>query len=112
MIGRIDQAVLLLQDRLQRLAAKGDARSSSVKGAGAPTQDPIEQLRALRQRGDLDPDELRRAFVRTLLVGTLGDGLAATLDFQAVADQVSDILSENEVGRNLVDRALIDLGLS
>ena len=111
MIGRIDQAVLLLQDRLQRLSAKSGANAAQVGKSRTAEHDPIEQLRALRQQGELDPDELRRAFVRTLLADTLGDGLVATLDFQAVADQVSQILAENDTGRALVDRALHDLGL-
>lgn len=111
MISRIDQAVLLLQDRLQRLASRGGAPAAQIAQGHGAEQGPIEQLRALRKRGDLGRDDLRRAFVRSLLVETLGTDISITLDFQAVADQVSTMLTQSETGRALMDRALHELGL-
>jgi hypothetical protein len=111
MIGRVDQAVLLLQDRLAKLANKGGARSGQVAAGHAIDADPIEKLRALRAAGQLDRDELGRALVRSLLVDSLGTSLAGSLDFQALADQVSVALAQNESGRALMDQTLAQLGL-
>jgi hypothetical protein len=111
MIGRIDQAVLLLQDRLEKLARRDGTAAGQIMRGQAADADPIEQLRGLRQSGRLAPDELRRALVRSLLADTLGTTLAGSLDFQALSDQVSDMLSEHEEGRALLDRALEDMGL-
>ena len=111
MIGRIDQAVLLLQERLQKLGSKGGAKAGQATVGQAADFDPIEKLRALRKNNKLGHDELGRAFVRTLLADSLGTTLAGSLDFQAVSDQVSKILYESEEGRALINRALTEMGL-
>lgn len=111
-IGRIDQAVLLLQERLARLGnRKGEAASEIESGRVADT-DPVRQLQALSRRGQLAPDELRKALVRALLADTLGNALGSSLEFQGVADDVAKILAENERGRELLDHAIAELGLA
>ncbi|MDR3438077.1 hypothetical protein [Telmatospirillum sp.] len=111
MISRIDQAVLLLQDRLQKLAKQGGAKAGPATSGQAVDSDPIEKLRDLRKRSQLGRDELGRALVRSLLADSLGATLAGSLDFQAVADQVSIILYQSEEGHALVDQAMTELGL-
>jgi len=111
MIGRIDQAVLLLQERLQKLANPGGAKTAKANPNQAIENDPVEKLRALRKAGQLGRDELGRALVRSLLVESLGTTLAGSLDFQSVADQVSAVLYENAEGRALVQQALTEMGL-
>ena len=111
MIGRVDQAVLLLQDRLQKLSGKSGAKAGQAAAGQAADSEPIEKLRALRKDNKLGREELGRAFVRTLLADSLGTTLASSLDFQAVSDQVSMILYGSEEGRALINQALREIGL-
>lgn len=109
-IGRVDQAVLLLRERLERLDAqrtKGGSRTDGAKRSDIV--DPLREVRALGDRGTFTAAEIRRALVRTLLGDALGPRLATSLEFQALSDQVADILEGSEAGRDLLARALQEL---
>lgn len=111
-IGRVDQAIILLKDRLRQLNAR---KSVSADFAGVATAshaagaDPLQSLRELVRRGQIDQEELRRAFVRTLLADSLGAELAGSIEFQSVADEVSHLLQESDAGRALLANALAEL---
>jgi len=109
-IGRVDQAVLLLRQRLERLDAQRTKGGSRTDGAKRPDiVDPLRAARALGDRGPFTAAEIRRAFVRTLLADALGPSLVTSLEFQALSDQVADILEGSEAGRDLLARALQEL---
>lgn len=108
---RIDQAVLLLRDRLRRLNAKeGSAPASQSGKARAGHADPLVPLRQLVRQGRIGKEELRKAFVRTLLGEALGEELLNSLEFQSISDQVLNILENSEAGRELIEAALAELG--
>lgn len=113
-VGRVDQAILLLKDRLRQLNARGQPSSAGVSGTSAATHaasgDALQSLRELVRRGQIDPHELRRAFVRTLLADSLGEDLVGSIEFQSVAEEVSRLLEESEAGRSLLAQALAELG--
>lgn len=107
---RIDQAVFLLRDRLRRLNAKdGSAASARAGKAQIGRGDPLVPLRQLAQQGRIGEEELRRAFVRTLLGEALGEELLASLEFQSISDQVLQILESSDTGRALLADALAEL---
>jgi hypothetical protein len=110
-INRVDQAILLLKDRLQKLADRktGPASASKAK-ALSESQNRLAPIRQLASLGEISDEELRRAFVRTLLADSLGDELVGKLEFQAIADRVTQILEESDSGRHLLERALSELG--
>lgn len=106
-INRVDQAILLLRDRLKKLNADG-ARTSAAGTSGR--SDSLAPLRQLVRQGQLSQEDLRKAFVRTLLSDSLRDELVGSLEFQSIADEVTRILEAHEAGRNLITRALAELG--
>lgn len=109
-INRIDQAILLLKDRLNRLQERSGTQTTRAGGtAGAETADPLQSLRQIARQGAVGEDELRRALVRTLLADSLGAELAGNLEFQSISEQVARILEGSESGRALLDRALAEL---
>jgi hypothetical protein len=109
-IGRIDQAVLLLKDRLSRLNERGgQARSDKTGAASAGQSNALASLRQLARQGRIGEEELRRAFVRTLLIRSLGAELGESLEFQSISDQVLRIIEESDEGRDLIARAIAEL---
>lgn len=110
-INRIDQAVLLLRDRLEKLGTRTDAaRGSGAAAVQGRALDPLSPLRDLARQGQVSGQELRRALVRMLLADAFGEEASGSLEFQSIADQVTGILEGNEAGRELLDRALAELG--
>lgn len=109
-VGRIDQAILVLKDRLRRLGeGSGQAAAGVSRSVSAGEANPLVPLRQLVRQGRLSREDLRRALVRTLLAESLGGELAANLEFQSISDRVTRMLEENEVGRQLLDHALREL---
>ncbi len=109
-IGRVEQAIILLKDRLRQLGEKAPANAAggtSAQKAGA--SDPLQSLRTLVRSGSVDERELRRALVRTLLAESLGEELVGSLEFQSIADEVARILDQSEAGRALMKKALAEL---
>lgn len=110
-IGRVEQAIILLKDRLRKLDERGRAAgtgSGAVQHSGET--DALQSLRELVRLGQIDEHELRRAFVRTLLADALGEELVGSIEFQSIADQVSRMLEDSEAGSELMARALSELG--
>jgi hypothetical protein len=109
-VSRIDQAILLLQDRLRRLQERSPGATAKAGSAMRPEKsDPLVPLRQLARRGGIADGELRRALVRRLLADSLGDELVGSLEFQSIAEQVARILEGSEKGRALLAQALSEL---
>jgi hypothetical protein len=110
-INRVDQAILLLKERLKKLGErKGPEGRSAVGAARTDSEHRLAPLRQLARQGNIAEQDLRRAFVRTLLADSLGEDLANSLEFQALANQVTQLLEDNEQGQDLLNRALAELG--
>lgn len=109
-VNRVDQAILLLKERLRRLDGRtaGGAAKAGAAARGS-TADPLVPIRQLARRGGIADRELRRALVRTLLADSLGEELVGSLEFQSVADRVTQILEDNDAGRALLVRVLAEL---
>jgi hypothetical protein len=109
-VGKIDQAIILLKDRLRQFDARtrGAARAGSAQKSA--NNDPLRPLRELIRTGQLDERELRRAFIRSLMAESLGEELVASIEFQSISDQVARMLEQSEEGSALVTRALAELG--
>lgn len=109
-INRVDQAILLLKDRMRRLQERtgsAAARTGSAQRGGKA--DPLVPLRKLVGEGRIGEGELRRALVRTLLADSLGEELVGSLEFQSIAEQVASILEDSDSGRALLASALKEL---
>jgi hypothetical protein len=110
-VGRVEHAIILLKDRLRQLGARDRTASAGAADAQrAGGGDALQPLRELVRLGQIDEQELRRAFVRTLLADALGEELVGSIEFQSVADQVARILEESEGGSELMTRALAEQG--
>ena len=112
-LSRVDQALLLLKDRLQTLKKKDSARSAS---SSANTQQmdksgPLGPLRQLSGSGRFSEKEMSRALIRAVLIEEHGVGVVSSLEFQSIADQVAIILEDSESGRELIRKALKELEL-
>lgn len=108
-INRIDQAVLLLRDRLDKLGAnKATAPGGGLAGVKASGIDPLAPIRGLAQ-AQVSGQELRKALVRLLLAEALGQEVVGSLEFHSIADQVTEILESSEAGQDLLLRALHEL---
>jgi len=104
-IGRIDQAVLLLRSQLQRLAKERGRTAASSSATASPLQ------RLKQNSGSAsDEEEYRRAFVRAILTEELGEDLANHIEFEAISNQVRQLLDEDEEMRALMDDAIRQLG--
>lgn len=109
-INRVDQAILLLKDRLRKLGEhKPETARSGAAAVRPESENRLAPIRQLARHGDIAEQDLRRAFVRTLLADSLGEELAAGLEFQAIADRVTRMLEDSEAGRDLLNRALAEL---
>lgn len=110
-VGRIDQAIVLLRERLKTLNSAGGRSSAAQSGiVGTSAGDALMPLRELVCQGRIGQEDLRKAFVRTLLADALGSDVTASLEFQSIADEVARMLENNEAGQNLITRALAELG--
>lgn len=110
-VGKVEHAIILLKDRLRQLGEHGrTAGTQSASAQRASAGDPLQPLRELVRLGQIDEEELRRAFVRTLLADSLGEEVVGSIEFQSIADQVSRILEQSSAGRELMTQALAELG--
>jgi hypothetical protein len=109
-INRVDQAILILKDRLDRLNRRTAGPAAGTRGkAGEGGSDRLAPLQQLVRRGGIAQEELRRALVRTLLADAMGDRITVSLEFQSVADHVLRLLEDNDAGRALLADALAEL---
>jgi hypothetical protein len=91
-------------------AKDGAAASGRTGKAQTGRGDPLVPLRQLVQQGRLGENDLRKAFVRTLLGESLGEELLGSLEFQSISDQVLQILDSTDAGRALLSSAIAELG--
>lgn len=108
--GRVEQAVLLLRAKLDRLqSAQQRSGAAAAAQQGSVTDAPLEPLRRMLHEGRMTQSELRRALVRNQLAGTFGSKLATSIELEAIADQVTGMLEASDEGLALLDRALHEL---
>jgi len=109
-INRVDQAILLLKDRLGRLQQRAAGQTAATRGKTTGGKaDPLASLQQLVRRGGITQGELRRALVRALLADAMGEQLIVSLEFQSTADHVLGLLEDSEAGRALLADALTEL---
>jgi len=109
-ISNAEQVMLLLHEQLGRLAKNRARRGDGASATNAGTPAPVDRLRALAGREDVSEDELKRALVRGLLTQQLGEAVAGDPAFEAVAGDVLRIITDSPAGRELLDRAMAQLG--
>jgi hypothetical protein len=109
-ITNTDQVLLLLREQLTRLGKEPAGRRAAASRTRETTPEPLDRVRALAARDGISEDDLKRALVRGLLVGQLGEALAADPRFEAMSTEVIRIIGESDAGRDLLDRALQQLG--
>ncbi|MEQ1540688.1 MAG: hypothetical protein ABL926_00385 [Novosphingobium sp.] len=110
-VDRVDQAILLLKDRLRRLGERKAGQIGASSQAGrTEAEGQLAPVRQLARQGNIGEHDLRKALVRALLANALGEKLATGIQFLAVADRVTAMLEADEGGRELIDRALAELG--
>lgn len=110
-LNRVDQAVLLLKERLRKLGENQGKRAEGapVSANRAESESRLTPIRQLMRQQDVGDQELRRALVRALLADSLGEELTTSLNFQSIADEVVRLIEETEGGRELLERALGEL---
>jgi hypothetical protein len=101
-----DQVLMLLREQLQRMG-KGrvggaDRAASSARSGSSP---PMARVLSLAARGEVGEEEFRRTLVRALLTEQLSEQVAQDPGVQLIMDDVFRIVSEDEEGRRLLDRA-------
>jgi hypothetical protein len=104
-ISQVDQVLLLLRERLQRIDRSRTSRSGRGDAARPATSGPLARLQALAALDELGEDDLRRTMVRALLAEELGDTIANDPGFQAIVEDVYRIIGMSDEGRDLIDRA-------
>ena len=104
-IGHVDQVLLLLRERLQRLDRSRSGRSDRGGSARRPTAPPIARLQAIAAVDALPDHELRRTLVRALLAEEMGEAVASDPAFQGLADEVFRVIDASDDGRALIDAA-------
>lgn len=101
-INQVDQALLLLQEKLQRL---NRGRAGRTGGATAATPRPLQRLQGLAALDHLSDEDFKRTMIRALLAEELGEAVASDPAFQGVVDEVFRIVSDSEQGRRMIEQA-------
>lgn len=101
-ISATDQILLLLREQLQR---SGRARSSKTDVDQSRAATPRQRIEALAAARDLPERDFRKALVRGLLSEQLGDTLIADPAFEAITDQVLQIIEQSDEAKALLDEA-------
>ena len=108
-IGQVDQILLMLRERLQRLERSRGERAGGAGTSERATPGPMARLKGLAALDQLADEEFKRTMVRALLTEELGDSIAGDPAFQGVVDDVFRIIADSEDGRALIDRAAAQL---
>lgn len=106
-VGRVEQAILLIKDRLRKL---GEQSAGAAASSGREAVDPLGPVRMLARQPSCNEEDLRKALVRGLLAESLGPALVTSLEFQNITDKVTQMLEESEAGRQLLADALREIG--
>ena len=108
-IGSVDQVLLLLRERLQRMDRSRADTSRRADAMARATPGPLARLQAMAAVDQLSDDDLGRTMIRALLADELGEGIANDPAFQSVIEDVARIIGESEEGRKLMERAMREL---
>ena len=109
-VSNADHVLLLLQEQLGRLGKEKSARRAPAPAARKGTPEPVTRLRALAAREGISEDDMKRALVRSVLVQQLGEAIGTDPAFEAIASDVMRIIGESDAGRDLLDKAMLQLG--
>lgn len=104
-ISQIDQAIVLLRERLRQMRNQSAAPASKLVKVQSRSAQPVGQLRGVLSMDGVPRRDLRRALVRSLLSEAFGDAVSNDLSFQAVADRVTDMLEADPETAIMLDRA-------
>ncbi|WP_034158865.1 hypothetical protein [Sphingomonas sp. ERG5] len=111
-INPTDQVLLLLQEQLNRLGKDRTVQRGQPAPVQSGTPEPMARLRALAGREGITDEDMKRALVRGLIVQQLGEAIGNDPAFEAIASDVARIIEESPAGRDLLDRAMRQLGTS
>lgn len=109
-VSQVDQAIVLLQERLRRIrkeAAKTGA-ASTIK-VQSTTVRSLHQLESLLALEGLPRKDLRRALVRSLLSEAFGQGVINDLAFHSMSDRITIALEADQDTRRILDDAITEL---
>lgn len=106
-VGKVDQLVLQLRAQLQRAASHRARQGKAVKAVG---KGPLERLKSLEGSGSYEGRELRRKFIRALLMEELGEELANQPEFERVSNEVWSLIEGDDGLKRQLDEALAELG--
>ena len=104
-----DHVLLLLRERLQRLGKERAGRSAPAATGRKAAPSSRGRLQALAAFDGMGGEEMRRGLVRALLTEEIGEAAANDPAFQAVADDVFRMISGSPEGRDLIERAALQL---
>lgn len=109
-ITNVDQVLLLLQARLQRLETSKSKKASPVE-ATTPSEkkDPLIRLRSIASDKALSQEDVRRALIGSILSTEFGAELSNDAGFQQVIDDVVAIMSRDERSKRILDDAIRQL---
>lgn len=102
-----DKVLAVLRQRLRDLDRLGAKSGPKRVSSGKP--DTLARLKAVAGDDTLSQTQFRRKVVQDLLANQLGEKVLNEANFQAMVDRVTDALTENEVGTQLLDRVISDL---
>ena len=101
-----DKVLAVLRQRLRELNRPTGVRKQNARLDG-PTA--LARLKTIASEDVLSEAQLRRKIIQDLLADQLGEGVVNEASFQAVVDRVTEALSENREGAQLLDRVITDL---
>lgn len=107
-ITNAEQVLLLLRAHLQR-ARQAERSSAAAKTKGRVRQGPVQRVQELSDSGTLSKAELERALISGLLCEEFGASISNDPHFQRVIDDVAHALRQDELGKELMARAVAQL---
>lgn len=107
-ITNADQVLMLLRSHLER-AKKSDRKSATAK-QGRPGA--LERAQQLASTEGLSEADVARALISGLLTEEFGAEIAVEPRFQAMVDDVWQMLERDEIGRVMLQKAVTHLAAS
>lgn len=104
-----DRVLLLLEEQLARLGKDRRAGQVGSDPVAGGTSAPLDRTRRLAGNKAVGEEELQRTMVRNILLDQFGDQIGGDAAFDDLSARVFRMMSDNEEGRALIDRALDQL---
>lgn len=110
-ITNTDQVINLIRAELQKMERTGSAKRRSGPAPGRDqSRSPLERLFSAPAFHALSEEERHRAFIRGIMTEAFGAALANDARFIAIAGSVYEAIRASPDGRDLINRALAQLG--